>query len=78
MDTNYLVIVTPADGWGAPWYEMYRTKNNAEKRVYDLAKKYQMELEHNAEGLRAERFGCDYDMKHRIAEVTITHMYYND
>lgn len=78
MDAGYLVIVIPADGWGAPWYEMYRTKDNAEERVRDLAKKHQMEFRHDAEGLKAERFGCDYDVKHRIAEVTITHMYYDD
>lgn len=78
MDAGYLVVATPAGGWGTPWYEMYRTKENAEERIRNLAERYEMELGHDAEGLKAERYGCDYDIKHRLEEATITHMYYDD
>lgn len=78
MDAGYLVVVTPADGWGAPWYEMYRTKKNAENRIKDLAERYGMDLGYDAEGLKAERYGYNYDRWHHLAEVTITRMYYDD
>lgn len=78
MDAGYLVVVTPADGWGAPWYEMYRTKENAENRIKDLALRYGMDLGHDAEGLKAERYGYDYDRSHYLMEATVTRMYYDD
>lgn len=79
MDASYLIVVTPADGWGAPWYEMYHTKENAEARVRDLAERYEMDLGYDAEGLKAERYEWrDYDYQHRLMEVTITRMYYDD
>ncbi len=79
MDAGYLIVVSPADGWGAPWYEMYHTKENAETRIRDLADRYGMDLGYDAEGLKAERYGWrDYDYQHRLREVTITRMYYDD
>jgi hypothetical protein len=78
MEAGYLIVVIPADGWGAPWYEMYHTKENAETRIRDLAERYEMELGYDAEGLKAERYGRDYDYQHRLMEVTITRMFYDD
>lgn len=77
MDAGYLVIVVPADGWGSPWYEMYRTLDKAEHRVKELAKKYDMELMYWSCGLEAERFG-DFDRQHYLAQITTEHLYYDD
>ena len=77
MEAGYLIIVTPADGWGAEWYEMYRTKMTAEARVRQLATKYGMETMECALGLEAERFD-NFDLQHRIASVTMDHLYYED
>lgn len=77
MEAGYLIIVTPADGWGAEWYEMYRTKMTAEARVQELATRYGMEIMESSLGLEAERFD-DFDLEHRIARVTTDHLYYED
>lgn len=74
----YLIIVTPADGWGVPWYELYHDKTNAENRIKALAAKYEMELRHDVEGLKAIRYGYEFDIKHRIVEAVINRMYYED
>ena len=75
---GYLVTINPADGWGAPWYELYRTKDHAGNRVRDFAERYELDLGHDSEGLRASNYALEFDMNHRIAEVFITCLYYDD
>lgn len=43
LDVVYTVTVTPADGWGEPWIELYHKQKNAEKRLNDLATQYELE-----------------------------------
>jgi len=52
----YLIIITPAQGWGIPQYELYRKIDNAEKRVQELAEKYGLKCYEDRFYLSAERY----------------------
>lgn len=75
----YLITVTPALGWGAPWHELYRKINNAEKRVRELAKKYELECYENKFYLHAERYeNQGFNHKNRIQFIEIEDLYLED
>ena len=75
----YLIIVTPAQGWGAPWYELYRKIDNAEKRVQELAEKYELKCHDNKFYLSAERYENEgFNRKNRIQFIEIEDLYLED
>jgi len=68
----YLITVTPAQGWGAPWHELYRKIDNAEKRVRELAEKYEMQCCEDRFYLCAERYENEgFNRKNRIQFIEI-------